>query len=85
MKIKLKNLETAEIQDGVDFRSKDGDILEVNLPTYELIKGFGNVPEEDIQEILMMLILDGTVFVGEGENAIAISGHFYEVVDGEVL
>lgn len=70
MKIKLKNLETAEIQDGVDFRSKDGDILEVNIPTYELIKGFGNVPEEDITEILMMLILDGTVFVGEGENAI---------------
>lgn len=85
MKIKLKNLETAEIQDGVDFRSKDGDILEVNLPTYELIKGFGNVPEEDIQEILMMLILDGTVFVGEGENAIAIPGHFYEAVDEEVL
>ena len=56
MKIKLKNLETAEIQDGVDFRSKDGDILEVNIPTYELIKGFGNVPEEDITEILMMLI-----------------------------
>lgn len=76
MKIKLKNLETAEIQDGVDFRSKDGDILEVNIPTYELIKGFGNVPEEDITEILMMLILDGTVFVGEGENAIAIPGHF---------
>ncbi|HCN4711089.1 TPA: hypothetical protein N6V93_004746 [Escherichia coli] len=85
MKIKLKNLEMAEIQDGVDFRSKDGDILEVNLPTYKLIKGFGNVPEEDIQEILMMLILDGTVFVGEGENAIAIPGHFYEVVDEEVL
>lgn len=85
MKIKLKNLETAEIQDGVDFRSKDGDILEVNLPTYELIKGFGNVPEEDIPEILMMLILDGTVFVGEGENAITIPGHFYEVVDEEVL
>lgn len=76
MKIKLKNLETAEIQDGVDFRSKDGDILEVNIPTYELIKGFGNVPEEDITEILMMLILDGTVFVGEGENSIAIPGHF---------
>lgn len=85
MKIKLKNLETAEIQDGVDFRSKDGDILEVNIPTYELIKGFGNVPEEDITEILMMLILDGTVFVGEGENAIAIPGHFYEAVDEEVL
>lgn len=85
MKIKLKNLETAEIQDGVDFRSKDGDILEVNIPTYELIKGFGNVPEEDITEILMMLILDGTVFVGEGENSIAIPGHFYEVVDEEVL
>lgn len=85
MKIKLKNLETAEIQDGVDFRSKDGDILEVNIPTYELIKGFGNVPEEDITEILMMLILDGTVFVGEGGNAIAIPGHFYEVVDEEVL
>ena len=85
MKIKLKNLETAEIQDGVDFRSKDGDILEVNIPTYELIKGFGNVPEEDITEILMMLILDGTVFVGEGENAIAIPGHSYEVVDEEVL
>lgn len=76
MKIKLKNLETAEIQDGVDFRSKDGDILEVNLPTYKLIKSFGNVPEEDIPDILMMLILDGTVFVGEGENAIAIPGHF---------
>lgn len=85
MKIKLKNLETAEIQDGVDFRSKDGDILEVNIPTYELIKGFGNVPEEGIADVLLMLIVSGTVFLGEGENAIAIPNHFYEVVDEEVL
>lgn len=85
MKIKLKNLETAEIQDGVDFRSKDGDILEVNIPTYELIKGFGNVQEEGIADVLLMLIVSGTVFLGEGENAIAIPSHFYEVVDEEVL
>lgn len=85
MKIKLKNLETAEIQDDVDFRSKNGDILEVNIPTYELIKGFGNVPEEGIADVLLMLIVSGTVFLGEGEDAIAIPSHFYEVVNEEVL
>ena len=84
MKIKLKNIDEATLEEGIDFPFKNGDILEAQIPTREMVNSFVE-DEEDRAATMIMLIMDGTVFIGEGDDAIMIPGHFYELVDEEVL
>lgn len=82
MKIKLKNINEAALE-GIDFDFpfKNGDIIEAQIPTREMVNSFA----EDGAATMIMLIMDGTLFIGEEDDPIMIPGHFYELVDEEVL
>lgn len=80
MKVRLKNIEDAIIEDGLEIELKNGDIFEAELPTPNLVTTLCKIPVEDAAEATLMLILEGCVFIG-GENGICVPGNFYDIAD----
>lgn len=80
MKVRLKNIENAVVEEGLGIDIKNGDIFDAELPTVDIVINRCKVAAEDAADTVLMLILEGCVFIG-GDDGICVPGNFYDIVD----